>query len=97
VQTGPQPPDRCVWLEKCAVISLERCAAACARLWKLHTTGAAPAIISSQRGQPAVLRPNTGPPQVCFVVVDFVQAISRAPLLWEGDYHQKVTVVNTKW
>lgn len=39
-----------------------------ARLRHDWTTGAAPPIISSQRGQPGVLRPNLGPPQVCFVV-----------------------------
>ena len=40
-----------------------------------HCTGAAPASSSSHRGHPGVLRPNTGPPQLCLVVVLFVHAI----------------------
>ena len=46
-----------------------------------HTVGLAPAINSSQRGQPAVLRPNLTPPHVCLVVFDFVHAMLML-LLW---------------
>jgi hypothetical protein len=40
-----------------------------------HLVGAAPANNSSHRGQPAVFLPNTTPPQVCLVVVDFAHAM----------------------
>jgi hypothetical protein len=40
-----------------------------------HLVGVAPAKSSSQRGQPFVFLPKTGPPQLCFVEVLFVQAI----------------------
>lgn len=41
---------------------------------------------SSQRGQPGVFLPNTGPPQVCLVVavavfVHAMRQVNRAPLL----------------
>lgn len=38
------------------------------RAMPAHTTGAAPASSSSQRGHPGVLRPKAGPPHVCLVV-----------------------------
>jgi hypothetical protein len=75
VQTGPHLLAWQSW----AAISRRSCASSSRRL-RAHTTGAAPASSSSQRGHPAVLRPNTGPCpslHVCLVVVS-ARTLSQA-------------------
>lgn len=72
VQTGPQPPDKCLWLRKWLCISAKCRAFSSLRIVEAHLTGLAPASSSSQRWQPEVLRPNTGPfplLHVCLVVM----------------------------
>jgi len=66
-QTGPQPRA----LQLCAAMALIRSASISLFLDPRQATGAAPASSSSHRGQPGVLRPKEGPPQVCLVVLMF--------------------------
>src|SRR5690606_2837586 len=70
VHTTPQPCVRQLWRR----ISAARCSS-WRRVVPCHWTGAAPAVSSSQRGQPSIRRPKFGP-WVCFVAIcspDFVQ------------------------
>ena len=65
VQHGPQPPERCRQLAKCASISRHIRASACARVSRLRhgcCLAGAPAASSSQREHPGVSWPKTGPP-----------------------------------
>jgi len=80
VHTGPQPPERCRSLAKCAAISRQRWASSDLVVLR-HRTGAAPAASSSQRGQPGVFCPNTGPPQVCLVVAIFASIAYGSTIL----------------
>jgi hypothetical protein len=64
VQQTPHAPLRCLADAKWAAMPAQSRASRDGA----QATGAAPAINSSQRGQPAVLRPNTGPPHVWAVV-----------------------------
>lgn len=68
---GAQPWVLQLWLRKARKNSASRSLA----MVLAHLVGAAPASNSSQRGQPTVFLPNTGPPQVCLVVFDLVQAM----------------------
>lgn len=68
VHTGPHPPDKCLWLVKCAVTSRALAASSTLRSRTFQTTGAAPLFNSSHRGQPASLLPKFAP-WLCFVVM----------------------------
>ena len=64
MQTGPHLLLIQSWFR---IASIRRASSSARRV--SQRTGSAPAISSSQRGHPAVLRPKTGPPHVCLVVI----------------------------
>src|SRR5690606_2075979 len=81
VHTTPQPCVRQLWRR----ISAARCSS-WRRVVPCHWTGAAPAVSSSQRGQPWIRRPKFVP-WVCFVAIcspDSVQG--RSATRWPASH-----------